>query len=98
MPVWLQVMLASAAWGVPLMTVMVRVLVRTSQTNQHFDPTSPVSQAMGATMPEQIRALRMDHQDQKAQLDDLIAWRPNVEQHQARQDGRLHALDGSKHG
>jgi len=103
MPVWAATALAVFGASTPVIGFLWGVLRKLSYNNQHFDPNSPVGQAIG-TIPQRLDGLSHKIEQGDAAIVDRIAtleehvravtvWKPTVESHQRRQDGRLHALE-----
>jgi hypothetical protein len=68
--------LAAAIW---------RMSIKVSQTNQHFDPDSPVGIAIG-TIPERIKRLE-EH------LSDVTIWKPGVDDQFNKHGVRIETLE-----
>ena len=51
---WVPAVAAIWAMGLPILGVLWRIMKKVSQTNQYFDPSSPVARAVG-TVPDRIK-------------------------------------------
>ena len=86
---WQQILTFMTPYTLIVLGFLSAIYKRTSNTNQHFDPKSPVGQTAG-TIPNRLKAIE-EH------IKDVTIWKPEVTRHQSEQDRRLKALDGEEH-